>query len=185
PGPAAARASGAWRTTAPGARRRATTGRRSCAGRGAGPPPAPARPRRTDPRGAGSSPVAAAPRRRRSPCRRETGSSGCRPCRRGRGRPRPARGRQPSGIQARWVAEHRELRDVAAEEKRGRPVGDDAQLPREERQLVEVVRAGHEPAEEAGQLEAEHLRDALVAPERGDLAEHPVAVLLLLAGEVL
>ena len=62
---------------------------------------------------------------------------------------------------------------------------DHAQLPREERQLVEVVRPRDEPAEEAGEAEAEHVGDALVAAERGHLAEHAVAVRLRLAGEVL
>ena len=48
----------------------------------------------------------------------------------------------------------------------------------EQRQLVEVVRPGHEPAEEAAQADAEHVGDALVAAERRHLAEHPVAVRL-------
>src|SRR5512132_3658856 len=88
-------------------------------------------------------------------------------------------------IESVWVAEHRELDDVAAEEERGRPVGDDAQLPREERQLVKVVRPRDEPAEEAGEAEADHVGDALVTAERGHLAEHSVAVGLPLADEVL
>src|SRR5919108_1254433 len=83
------------------------------------------------------------------------------------------------------VAEHPELGDVAAEEERGRPVGDDAQLPRQERELVQVVRAGDEPAGEAAQVDPEHVRDPLVAAERRDLAEHPVAVRTRLAAEVL
>ena len=74
-----------------------------------------------------------------------------------------------------------ELGDVAAEEERDRPVGDDAQLPREQRQLVEVVRPRDEPAGEAAEPAAEHVGDALVAAERRDLAEHPVAVRLRLA----
>src|SRR5262249_61904193 len=60
------------------------------------------------------------------------------------------------------VTEHPELRDVAAEEQRHRPVGDDAQLPGDQRQLVEVVRPRGPPAAEAAEVEAEHLRDALV-----------------------
>src|ERR671923_933399 len=74
------------------------------------------------------------------------------------------------------VPEHAELGDVAAEEERGRPVGDDAQLPREERELVQVVRAGDEPAGEAAQPHAEHVGDPLVAAKRRHLAEHAVAV---------
>ena len=54
-----------------------------------------------------------------------------------------------------------------------------------ERQLVQVVRPGHEPAEEAAQREAEHVGDPLVAAERRDLAEHAVAVRLGVAGQVL
>src|SRR5919108_6596855 len=83
------------------------------------------------------------------------------------------------------VAEHPELGDVAAEEERGRPVGDDAQLSRQERELVQVVRAGDEPAREAAQAEAEDVRDSLVAAERRHLAEHPVAIGPWLAVEVL
>ena len=79
------------------------------------------------------------------------------------------------------VAEHAELGDVAAEEERRRPVDDDAELPRQERQLVQVVRPRHEPAGEAAQPHPEHVGDALVAAERRDLAEHPVAVRLRLA----
>src|SRR5262249_62163684 len=60
------------------------------------------------------------------------------------------------------VTEHPELGDVAAEEQRHRPVGDDAQLPRDQRQLVQVVRPRDPPAEEAAEVQAEHLRDALV-----------------------
>src|SRR5437764_4468314 len=74
------------------------------------------------------------------------------------------------------VPEHPELGDVAAEEERGRPIRDDAELPREERELVQVVRAGHEPAGEAAEAQAEHVGDPLVAAERRDLAEHAVAV---------
>ncbi len=76
------------------------------------------------------------------------------------------------------MAEHRELDDVAAEEQRDRPVDDDAQLPREQRELVQVVRPRHEPAGEAPEVEARDLRDALEAAERRDLAEHAVAVRL-------
>src|SRR5437763_10690631 len=83
------------------------------------------------------------------------------------------------------VSERAELGDVAAEEERRRPVGHDAQLPGQQRQLVEVVRPRDEPAGEAAQVEAEHVRDPLVAAERGDLAEHAVAIRLQLAAEVL
>ena len=83
------------------------------------------------------------------------------------------------------MAEAPELHDVAAEEQRGRPVGDDAELPREQRQLVQVVRPRHPPAEEAAQGQAHHLGDALVPAERGHLAHHPVAVRLGIALEVL
>ena len=67
----------------------------------------------------------------------------------------------------------------------GRPVGDDAELPREQRQLVQVVRPRHPPAEEPAQGQAHHLGDALVPAERGHLAHHPVAVRLRVAPEVL
>src|SRR5919206_136839 len=67
------------------------------------------------------------------------------------------------------VAEHPELGDVAAEEERRRPVGDDAQLPRQERELVQVVRARDEPAREAAHVHAEHICDPLVAAERRHL----------------
>src|ERR1700742_2950405 len=90
-----------------------------------------------------------------------------------------------SRIEAIRMAEHRELGDVAAEEERGRPVGHDAQLPGEERQLVEVVRPRDEPADEPGEAQADHVGDALVAAERRDLSEHAVAVRLPLADEVL
>src|SRR5437588_7010124 len=83
------------------------------------------------------------------------------------------------------VAEHPELGDVAAEEERGRPVGDHAQLPREERELVQVVRAGDEPAGEAAQADPQDVRDPLVAAERRHLAEHPVVVRTRLAADVL
>src|SRR2546429_3623798 len=83
------------------------------------------------------------------------------------------------------MAEHPELGDVAAEEEGDGPAGHDPQLPGEKGQLVEVVRAGHEPAEEAGQAQVEHGSDALVAAESRDLAERAVAVRLRLAGQVL
>src|SRR5438270_12119740 len=79
------------------------------------------------------------------------------------------------------VAEHPELGDVAAEEERGRPVRDDAQLPRQEWELVQVIRAGDEPAREAAHADAQHVGDPLVAAERRHLAEHPVAVRARLA----
>src|SRR3954469_1618871 len=87
-----------------------------------------------------------------------------------------ARARWSPIAEAPRVAEHRELGDVAAEEERGRPVGYNAQLPREQGQLVEVVAAGHEPADEAGEPCTGDVGDSLVPAERGALAEHPVAV---------
>jgi uncharacterized membrane protein len=83
------------------------------------------------------------------------------------------------------VAEPRELGDVAPEEERGRPVGDDAELSHQERQLDEVVRAGDEPCRKAAQPQAEHVGDALVPAERRHLTEHPVRVRLRLADQVL
>ena len=74
------------------------------------------------------------------------------------------------------VTEHAQLGDVAAEEERDRPVGDDAELSGEKRQLVEVVRPRHDPAEEAAQRDAEDERDPFVAAERRDLPERAVAV---------
>ena len=75
-------------------------------------------------------------------------------------------------------AEARQLGDVAPEEERRRPVRDDPGLAAEERQRIEVVGAGDEPAEEARDVDAHHVGDALVAAERRDLAQHPVAVRL-------
>src|SRR6185312_13741177 len=57
--------------------------------------------------------------------------------------------------------------------------------PLRERQLVEVVRASDEPAEEAAEAQADDIGDPLVAAERRDLAEHPVAVRLRVAAQVL
>src|SRR5207244_5338766 len=96
-----------------------------------------------------------------------------------------ARLRSSDVAKALRVAEHPELGDVAAEEERGRPVGDHAQLPREERELVQVVGPGDEPAREAAQADPQDVRDPLVAAERRHLAEHPVAVRARLALEVL
>src|SRR5439155_141098 len=62
---------------------------------------------------------------------------------------------------------------------------DDVQLPARQRQLIQVVRPRDEPGREAAQPQAEHVRDALVAAEGRDLAEHPVPVGLRLAGQVL
>src|SRR5678809_1358298 len=81
-----------------------------------------------------------------------------------------------SRIEAAWMAEHRQLGDVAAEKERGRPVGDNAELPREQGQLVEVVRTRDEPAEEAGEAQAEDVGYSLVAAERRHLPQHLVAV---------
>src|SRR6185295_19741164 len=75
-----------------------------------------------------------------------------------------------------WVTEHAQLGDVPPEEQRHRPVGDDAELPRDERQLVEVVGARHEPAEEAAEREPEDERDSLVTAECGHLSERLVGV---------
>src|SRR3954453_19407158 len=83
------------------------------------------------------------------------------------------------------MAEATELGDVARERERDGPVGDDAQLPREERQLVEAVRPRQEPADEAARAESRADEDALVAAERPRLPEHPVAVGLEVAREVL
>ena len=58
-------------------------------------------------------------------------------------------------------------------------------LAAEGRQRVEVVRPRHEPAGEAAQPEPGQLGDPLVAAERRDLAEHPVAVGLRPPDEVL
>jgi hypothetical protein len=63
------------------------------------------------------------------------------------------------------MAEPAQLGDVAAEEECDRPVDDDAELPREERKLVEVVRPRHEPAEESAWVHAEDGRDPLVVPD--------------------
>src|SRR4051812_47756520 len=83
------------------------------------------------------------------------------------------------------MAELAELGDVAAEEERDRPVDDYSELSLDERELVQVVRARHPPAEEAVEVQAEHLRDALVPAEGRDLAEHAVAVRLGRPGQVL
>jgi hypothetical protein len=49
------------------------------------------------------------------------------------------------------MTQHVELGDVPAKEERRRPVHDDPQLPGQERELVEVVRPGDEPADEAAE----------------------------------
>ena len=59
------------------------------------------------------------------------------------------------------MAEHSELGDIPAEEERRRPVHDDAQLPGQQWQLVQVVRPRHEPAREAAEPHAEYVCDAL------------------------
>src|SRR5919204_550887 len=74
------------------------------------------------------------------------------------------------------VPEHPELGDVAAEEERRRPVGDDAKLPREERKLVQVVRPRDEPAWKAAQPHAEDVGDPFVAAERRHLTQRADAV---------
>src|SRR5439155_10068138 len=78
-----------------------------------------------------------------------------------------------------------ELDDVSLEEQGDGPVDDDPELPREERELIQVIAPRHDPAEEATETEAEHVGDALVAAERRHLAEHPVAVGLRVAQQVL
>src|SRR6188508_1286792 len=83
------------------------------------------------------------------------------------------------------MPEGAELRDVASEEHRHRPVRDHPELSGEERQLVEVVRARREPAGEAAETDAEDLRHALEPAERGALADHPVGVGAGLAAEIL
>ena len=52
------------------------------------------------------------------------------------------------------------LGDVAAEEERDCPVRDDAQLSRQERELVQVVRPRDEPGREAAEAEAHQVGDA-------------------------
>src|SRR3989304_7117112 len=76
------------------------------------------------------------------------------------------------------MAEDGELDYVAPEEERHRPVEDDAELPRYERELVQVVRPRDPPPGEPAQAHSGDLGDALVVPERRDLAEHAVAVRL-------
>src|SRR6476469_460263 len=83
------------------------------------------------------------------------------------------------------MAEPAQLGDVPAEEERHGPVGQDAQFPRDERKLVEVIRTRDEPADEPAERDAEDERDPLVAAERGHLSEHPEAVRLLVAAQVL
>src|ERR687886_1781164 len=85
--------------------------------------------------------------------------------------------------EARGMSEHPELCDVAAEEERDGPVDDDAELPRQERQLVQVIRPRHEPAEEPAQPQAEDVGDPLVPPQRRYLPEHAVTVGLRRAAE--
>src|SRR5215471_16439639 len=95
-----------------------------------------------------------------------------------------ARSSSSAIAQALGMPELPELRDVAREEQPDRPVDQDAELPRYERQLVQVVCPRDPPAEEAAEREAEDVGDALVPPERRHLAEHAVAVRLRLAGQV-
>ena len=92
-------------------------------------------------------------------------------------RPSPHASRRPSG----WPSVA-ELGDVAPEEERRRPVGDDAELARDERQLVRggSVRVTNQPGKPRS-AQAQHVGDPLVAAERRDLAEHPVAVGLRVA----
>ena len=83
------------------------------------------------------------------------------------------------------AAEHRELGDVAPEEERHRPVDDDAELPRQQGELVQVIRPADEPAEEAAEAKSHHVGDSLVPAECGHLAQHPVAVGAHVATKVL
>src|SRR5438094_447080 len=71
------------------------------------------------------------------------------------------------------VPEHPELGDVAAEEERGRPVGDDAQLPGEERVGPDAVTAGEEDVVRPRFLERR--ADADVDAAAGELARRIVA----------
>src|ERR671914_2795881 len=90
-----------------------------------------------------------------------------------------------AAAEGRGVAEHAQLGDVPPEEERDRPVGDDAELPREERELVQVIRPRHEPAGKAAEPHAEDVGDSPVAAERCHLAQHAVPVRLSLARQVL
>src|SRR5438132_7386904 len=90
-----------------------------------------------------------------------------------------------SRIESLRLTEHSELGDVPPEEERRSPIGDDAQLSRQQRQLVEVVRPRNEPAGEAAEEKTGNLRDPFVASERRDLAEHAIPVWPRLAGDVL
>src|SRR3954451_5717343 len=66
------------------------------------------------------------------------------------------------------VSEAAELREVAAEEERYRPVDDHARPALRQRELVQVVCPRHEPAREAAESDAEDIGNALVASERRD-----------------
>ena len=97
--------------------------------------------------------------------------------------PSGARGRRdsrsclvPLPREAAGVAKHGELGDVPAEAERDGPVGDDPQLSRRERELIEVVCPRREPAEEAAEAEPEHVADPLVAPQRRHHPAHAVAI---------
>ena len=68
------------------------------------------------------------------------------------------------------------LHDVAPEEQRPRPVGDDPDLAADHRQRVQVVGPRDEPAEEPAKPAAQAARRSPVASQRRDLAEHPIAV---------
>src|SRR3954468_3728355 len=68
------------------------------------------------------------------------------------------------------VTEPAELREVAAEEERHGPVDDDAGPALRQRELVQVVAPGHEPAREAAKPDTDDVGNALVAPKRCDLA---------------
>src|SRR4029077_9591879 len=80
------------------------------------------------------------------------------------------------------LSEHGQLDDVAPEEERDRPVDDHAQLPREERKLVQVVRARDEPPREAPNVDPRKLGDSLEAAECRDLPQHAVTVRLRCPG---
>ena len=65
------------------------------------------------------------------------------------------------------MSEHAELGDVATEKEGHRPVGDDAKLPGEQRELVQVVGAGHEPAGETVQPQPENSLPPMGDVEKG------------------
>ena len=63
-----------------------------------------------------------------------------------------------------------------AEEQRDRPVRDDSELPRQQRQLEQVVRSAWRTSRGTRGARKPNTRQAFEAAERRALAEHPVAV---------